>query len=124
MANRTGFGLSSGDPAFFQLQYLGGAQTMRGFHTNRFAGKTALYDNAELRIKLFDFNSYLLPGTVGLIGFNDLGRVWMPGEQSDKWHNSYGTGVYVQPAQLILIQFVVGFSKEGSLPYISIGFRF
>jgi hypothetical protein len=124
IANRTGLGFAGGDPAFFQLMYLGGPQTMRGFHTNRFAGKTAVYDNLEMRIKLFDFNSYLLPGTVGLIGFNDLGRVWMPGESSCKWHDSYGTGVYVQPAQLILIQFVVGFSKEGSLPYISIGFRF
>ena len=28
----------------------------------------------EMRLKLFDFNSYLLPGTVGLIAFNDIGR--------------------------------------------------
>ena len=123
-ANRIGFGTVTGSPAFFQLMYLGGAQTMRGFHTNRFAGKTALYNNAELRIKLFDFNSYLLPGSVGLIAFNDVGRVWMPGESSSQWHDSYGTGLYIVPAQLVLIQFVTGFSREGSLPYISVGFRF
>jgi len=124
IATRVGVGTTVGDPSFFQLMYLGGKQTMRGFHTNRFAGKTALYNNLEMRLKLFDFNSYLLPGTVGLIAFNDVGRVWLPGESSTKWHDSYGTGIYIVPAQLLVIQAVVGFSKEGSLPYISIGFRF
>jgi hypothetical protein len=77
-----------------------------------------------LRIKLIDFNSYLLPGTVGLVAFNDFGRVWMPGEPSSQWHDSYGTGIYIVPAQLVLLQGVIGFSKEGSLPYISVGVRF
>jgi len=124
LANRTGFSTTVGDPAFFQLNYLGGPQTMRGFHTNRFAGKTALVNNLEFRVKLFDFNSYLLPGSVGLIAFNDFGRVWMPGESSNQWHDSYGTGLYIVPAQLVLIQGVMGFSKEGNLFYIAVGFRF
>ncbi|MEP7107340.1 MAG: BamA/TamA family outer membrane protein [Ferruginibacter sp.] len=124
IANRIGGGTAVGKPAFFQQLYLGGKQTLRGFHTNRFAGKTLLYNNLEMRLKLFDFNSYLLPGTVGLIAFNDIGRVWLPGQSSSKWHAGYGTGIYILPAQLLLIQGVVGFSKEGSLPYISIGFRF
>lgn len=124
VANRIGAATMIGDPSFFQLMQLGGAQTMRGFHTNRFSGKTALYNNLELRLKLFDFNSYVLPGTVGLISFNDVGRVWLPGESSSQWHDSYGTGLYIVPARLVVIQGVVGFSKEGSLPYISVGFRF
>ncbi|WP_222597002.1 hypothetical protein [Chitinophaga pinensis] len=77
-----------------------------------------------MRLKLFDFTSYLLPGTVGLIGFNDLGRVWMPGEQSHRWHDGYGGGLYVMPVDLFLIQAAVGFSEEGALPYITAGFRF
>lgn len=124
LANRVGAGTTVGQPAIFQQLYLGGKQSLRGFHSNRFAGKTILYNNLEMRIKLFDFNSYLLPGTVGLIGFNDIGRVWLPGESSSKWHDGYGGGIYIMPANLFLIQAAVGFSKEGSLPYISIGFRF
>ena len=124
IANRTGFGASVGNPDFFQLIQLGGTQTMRGFHTNRFSGKTAVYNNLEVRTTLFNFNSYLLPGTVGLIVFNDFGRVWMPGESSNQWHDSYGGGIYIVPAQLLLIQGVIGFSKEGSLPYITVGLRF
>ncbi|MFD2148531.1 hypothetical protein [Mucilaginibacter antarcticus] len=70
------------------------------------------FNNFEVRVKLFDFTSYLLPGTVGVVGFDDVGRVWSPGEKSDTWHMGYGGGVFFLPAQLILIQGVVGFSKE------------
>ncbi len=124
IANRIGTGTTVGKPTFFQMLGLGGAQIMRGFHTNRFIGKSILYHNLELRLKLFDFNSYLFPGTLGLIGFNDIGRVWVPGENSKEWHDSYGGGIYLIPARLVLIQAVVGVSKEGALPYITVGFRF
>jgi len=124
IANRAGLGTTVGDAAYFQLMKLGGAQNFRGFHTNRFTGKTIAYNNLELRLKVLDFSSYLLPGSLGIIGFNDVGRVWQPGESSDQWHDGYGGGIYLIPAQLVLIEGVVGFSKEGALPYISIGFRF
>jgi hypothetical protein len=123
-ANRTGAGTTIGDPAYFQLLKLGGPQTLRGFHTWRFSGKTMLYNNLELRLKLFNFNSYLLPGSVGVIGFDDIGRVWQPGERSTEWHNGYGAGLYIMPVELVLIQFSKGFSKEGSINYLTIGYRF
>lgn len=124
IANRIGGGTAIGDPMFFQQMQLGGPQNLRGFHSRRFTGNTMAYHNLEMRLKLFHFTSYLLPGTVGLIGFNDVGRVWNPGESSSRWHHGYGTGLYISPADLIFIQGVVGFSQEGTLPYISAGFRF
>jgi len=124
IANRIGGGTTIGDPAFFQMMQLGGIRTLRGFHTNRFTGKTMVYDNLDLRMKLFDFTSYIVPGSVGLLGFTDVGRVWQPGESSKFWHQGFGGGIYVIPAELILIQAAVGFSKESTLPYISIGFNF
>ncbi len=36
-----------------------------------------LYNNTELRIKVTDFRTYLLPGAIGIIAFNDIGRVWV-----------------------------------------------
>ncbi|SHN27471.1 BamA/TamA family outer membrane protein [Chitinophaga sp. CF418] len=124
MANRIAAGTTFGDPAYFQMMSIGGTQILRGFHTNRFVGKTAVYHNFELRLKLFDFTSYLLPGSVGLVGFNDLGRVWMPNESSSRWHDGYGGGIYIIPVELFLIQAAVGISEEGALPYITAGFRF
>lgn len=124
IANRVGGGTTIGDPTFFQMMQLGGIRTLRGFHTNRFTGKTMVYDNLDLRLKLFDFTSYIVPGSVGLLGFTDVGRVWQPGESSKFWHQGFGGGLYVVPADLILIQAAVGFSKESTLPYISVGFNF
>ncbi len=124
VANRTGAGTTVGDAAYYQQLKLGGPQTLRGFHTARFTGKSMLYNNLELRLKLFDFNSYLFPGAVGVIGFNDVGRVWSPGESSSQWHDGYGGGIYIIPAELIVIQFTEGISKETTLRYLSFSYRF
>jgi hypothetical protein len=124
IANRIGGGTTIGNAAYYQQLKLGGNQNLRGYYTWRFTGKTMAYHNLELRLKLADFTSYLLPGTLGVIGFNDVGRVWTPGENSSTWHDGYGGGLYFLPAQLIIVQAVVGFSHEGAYPYISAGFRF
>ena len=124
IANRVGGGTTFGNPEYFQLMQLGGVHNLRGYHTNRFTGRTMAYESLDLRLKLFDFTSYVVPGSFGLLGFNDVGRVWYPGQSSDKWHYGYGGGIYVVPADLILIQAAVGISKESTMPYISVGFNF
>ena len=124
IANRTGAGTTLGRAEYFQQFKLGGPQNLRGYYLWRFTGKNLVYNNFEVRLKLLDFTSYLLPGTLGLVAFNDVGRVWSPGEASARWHVGYGGGLYFLPAQLLLVQAVVGFSPEGTYPYVSAGFRF
>lgn len=124
LANRTGFETLIGDPLLFQYAQLGGENSLRGFNSKRFSGKTMLFNNLELRLKVLSFDSYLVPGTVGLIGFHDIGRVWIADESSSRWHNGYGGGFYFMPADLLVIQAVGGFSNEGFRPYLSLGLRF
>ncbi|WEK17504.1 MAG: hypothetical protein P0Y49_11930 [Candidatus Pedobacter colombiensis] len=124
IANRIGGGTTLGDPTFFQSMQLGGVNSLRGFNTNRFTGTTMFYNNLDLRLKLFNFTSYLVPGTVGMVGFTDIGRVWEKGEHSDRWHQGYGGGLYIMPGEVILLQASVGASKEASMLYLSIGFNF
>lgn len=124
IANRIGGGTTIGRPAFFQRMQLGGVNSLRGFNSRRFTGTSMAYYNIDLRLKLFNFTSYLVPGTVGLIGFNDIGRVWEKGESSRRWHHGYGGGLYIMPGEVILLQASVGFSKEATMPYFSIGFNF
>ncbi len=124
IANRTGGGTTLGSAEYYQQFKLGGTNNLRGFYYWRFTGKSIAYNNLEVRLKLLSFSSYLVPGTLGLVLFNDVGRVWAPGESSQQWHTGYGGGVYFLPAQLALLQAVVGFSKEGVYPYITAGFRF
>jgi len=113
-----------GDYEYFQAATLGGVQNLRGYRNFRFAGNAAVYNNVELRIKLFDFRSYLFPASVGLIGFNDVGRVWSPSMDSGRWHDGYGGGIYFTPANLVVLSAVVGRSEDGVLPYITFGVRF
>ncbi|WP_285008398.1 BamA/TamA family outer membrane protein [Pedobacter faecalis] len=124
LANRIGGGTVIGAPTFFQRMQLGGSSSLRGFNSRRFTGTSMAYHNLDMRLKLFNFTSYLVPGTVGLIGFNDVGRVWEKGEQSDRWHHGYGGGLYLMPGEVLLLQATVGFSREATLPYISVGFNF
>jgi outer membrane protein assembly factor BamA len=124
LATRFGGGVSFGNYEFYQAQILSGNTNLRGFRKTRFAGGRNLYQNTELRIKLFSFRSYLFPAQVGILGFNDIGRVWQKGETSDTWHHGYGGGIWLAPLNRLVISFMYGFSKEDSLPLIKAGFMF
>lgn len=124
IVNRIGGGTTRGRAGYYQQLQLGGDENLRGYYTGRFTGMSMAYDDFELRLKLLSFNSYLLPGTLGLVGFNDVGRVWSPNGSSGTWHDGYGGGVYFLPAQLIFVEGVVGFSNEGTYPYITVGYKF
>ena len=123
ITNRTGGGAVFGDPEYFQKERLGGLNNLRGFNTGRFTGNQMLYNDLEMRLKLFDFRSYLLPGSVGIIGFNDIGRVWTPGQKSNKIHAGYGGGFYIIPAQMLVFEVTVGASRERVVAYFTLGVR-
>jgi len=78
----------------------------------------------DLRIKLGDFQTYLFPGSIGLLVFNDLGRVWVKGENSHQWHDGYGGGVWISPLKRFVITASYGQSSEGGLMLVSWGFLY
>jgi hypothetical protein len=61
---------------------------------------------------------------VGLIVFNDIGRVWYTGEDSKKWHYVAGGGVYYNPFNLAILSATVGYSKEERVFNFSLGSKF
>ncbi|MBB2145433.1 BamA/TamA family outer membrane protein [Pedobacter sp. LMG 31464] len=124
LADRFGGGITVGKPAFYQNLFLGGQGNLLGYRQFRFAGQHSFYNNVELRAKLGDFVSYVLPGQVGLMGFYDVGRVWATNEKSDAWHHGVGGGVYFAPASLTIFRFIMGHSNEGWYPYVSMNFRY
>jgi hemolysin activation/secretion protein len=113
-----------GNAAFYQSAFIGGHENLLGYPQYRFAGKHSFYNNLELRIRLADIASYIIPGQFGITGFWDIGRVWEKNDNSDKWHNGGGGGIYFAPASVFAVSFVVGYSKEGVYPYITMGLRF
>ncbi len=109
---------------YFQTMNLGANNNLRGFRKNRFSGTSLLYGSVEMRVKLFESKSYIFPGAVGLIGFNELGKVWLKGTPSDTWHYSYGGGLYYAAYNFVLLSATMAFSKEDQLFNFSIGTRF
>lgn len=124
LANRTGGGLTFGNQAFYQSNYIGGQGNLLGFRSFRFGGQHSLYNNLELRTKLANVGGYVLPGQFGITAFFDTGRVWVKDDQSDEWHYSYGGGLYYAPAILTVLQAQLAHSKEGYYPYITMKFRY
>jgi hypothetical protein len=103
-----------------------GSSTDRGYRSHRFAGDSSLYGNVEVRAYMGPprFES-IFPIRFGVVGFVDVGRVWLEGENSQKWHPSAGGGVLAKPVgTAIVLRAVVADGDEGILLYIGSGFRF
>jgi hypothetical protein len=109
---------------YFQAFTLGANNYLRGYRKNRFSGQSVLYQTTELRVKLFESKSYIVPGAVGLIAFNEVGRVWVKNETSRKWHDDFGGGLYYSPYNFAIISATIAHSPEGNLFNFSIGTKF
>ena len=109
---------------YFQALSLGDNNFLRGFRKDRFLGQSLLYQTTELRVKLFESGSYLFPGAIGLIGFNEVGRVWVKNEISHVWHDDFGGGIYYSPYNFNLISATIAHSKENNLFNFSISTKF
>ncbi|MBL7698743.1 MAG: BamA/TamA family outer membrane protein [Chitinophagaceae bacterium] len=124
VADRVGGGFTIGKSAFYQSLFIGGHENLLGYRQYRFAGEHMIYNNFEVRMKIANFTGYIIPGQFGAVGFFDVGRVWIDDEHSDVWHSGVGGGLFFAPAQIVVINVIAGYSKEGWLPYVTMGFRF
>jgi len=124
LANRTGGAFTWGRPAFYQSAFLGGQGNLYGYRQYRFAGNHMLYNNLELRLKIAQTVSYILPGQLGMTFFYDAGKVWADTGDSKTIHQGYGGGFYFAPANLAVIQLMAGHSTEGWYPHFKLGLRF
>jgi hypothetical protein len=124
LANRTGAGFTWGETAFYQSAFLGSQDNLLGFRKFRFAGDDLAYNNLELRVTLPRFTPSILRGKAGVIGFYDVGRVWVKGEESKELHHGYGGGVFLVPLNRVLLRAVAGFSNEGLQATVALRQRF
>ncbi|MGZ3924227.1 MAG: BamA/TamA family outer membrane protein, partial [Flavisolibacter sp.] len=119
-ATRNGYSTLDGKPEFYQYNWIGGGATLRGFRRQRFAGRSSVYTDNELRW-ITNMNGYLFKGKIGLMGFIDQGRVWMPEETSHTWHVGYGGGLMISPFNKIAASFYYGISEDDHLIHIRLG---
>ena len=83
-----------GQYPFYAGATIGGIESVRGYNQDRFSGDAALFGQAELRMFLTNLN-LILRSKFGINAFVETGRVWVTGEDSKKWHPSYGLGLWL-----------------------------
>jgi outer membrane protein assembly factor BamA len=113
-----------GDVPYHEAAYIGGANTLRGFARQRFAGDASVFGSAELRVPITRVY-ILVPGQLGVFALGDAGRVFLDGESSDKWHTAIGGGLWVSlvdPATAMSLS--VADSEEGTSVYVRLGMSF
>ena len=107
---------------FYQAATIGGHDGLRGFRQQRFTGKQSFYNSSDIRYNLRKLKSGLAPMSVGLFTGFDIGRVWNPNLESDKWHNTYGGGIWINFAELVSGQLGVFKSPEDYRVTFGVGF--
>lgn len=125
IANRIGFAHNTSNKFdFFNASILGGKSNLRSTRRTRFYGQTSFYHNLDLRLKLFSFRSYIFPGQFGVLAFHDTGRVWLEGEDSDKWHTGTGFGLWISPLNTFVLNVNYAFGEDENLPTVGLRFFF
>tara|TARA_B100000809_G_scaffold266900_1_gene332720 strand:+ start:7941 stop:11600 length:3660 start_codon:yes stop_codon:yes gene_type:complete len=109
---------------FYQAASIGGENGLRGFRNQRFTGKRSYYQNTDIRYSFNDMKTALIPIKIGLFGSFDYGRIWITEETSEKWHTSYGGGLFVSGAQLLSAKLGLYNSIEGTRLSFGLGFGF
>ncbi|MFD2246419.1 hypothetical protein [Pontibacter ruber] len=127
-AGRLGASHNWGDFRFYQANTLGGMDNLRGYRRTRFAGRSALYGNAEARLQLFDFNLYLTPGKLGVLGLIDAGRVYQEGDGKQAFfrslHTGIGGGLWADIMQKNVISVTYAIGEDEELVTLDFGFFF
>jgi hypothetical protein len=111
-----------GEPPFYELAFLGGESSLRGYRRNRFAGDQSAYGIGEVRLRFAKFSGFL-PGEAGIFGLGEIGRVFSAVDETKTWHRSLGGGLFISLVDRAFV-FVGGaaHSREGTLGYFGIGF--
>ena len=104
--------------------YLGSDDNLRGYRKERFAGKSKFYNQAELRLRLANFKTYLFPAAFGIMAFFDAGRVWKDEDTDKKMFTGYGGGIWFSPLRRLLITLSYAVSKEDKIPLVGLGWKF
>ena len=124
LAIRLGGAHNIGDFPFYDANTLGGRANLRGFRGTRYAGRSSIYQNIDLRFKLLNVSTYVAIGELGVLGFFDNGRVWTDDESSRQWHQGYGGGLWLNLFDQFVLTGTMDSSSEERTFTLSFGFMY
>ena len=112
------------DFQFYQGATLGANNGLRGYRNERFTGKSSFVQSTDIRWNFTDLKTGILPISLGVYGGIDYGRVWVDGEDSDRWNNSIGGGFFVNLAKMMSANISAFNSDDGMRIAFKMGFGF
>lgn len=123
LANKTKAHVMIGDDfEFYQGATIGANDGVRGFRFQRFTGNTSFYNSMDIRYNFRKLKSGFAPMNLGFYTGFDIGRVWLTDEDSKKWHNSYGGGLWLKIAEMATANIGVFSSVEDTRFSFRLGF--
>jgi hypothetical protein len=104
---------------------------LRGYDLNRFAGDASVVGNLDVFVPIGKYSA-IVPLRFGIHGIADVGRVFVAGETSHKWHPGAGGGIWlaVRAAGAGLGEYAIAMSvsvvqsNEGTSFYLTSAFNF
>jgi hypothetical protein len=106
---------------FQEAAFIGDPSTVRLGRQNRYAGDASVYGQSELRLFLTKFY-FLAPADFGVLGLADVGRVFLDGEESDRWHAAGGGGIWASFLdRSYMVSLSLAKSSERTAVYFRIG---
>jgi len=108
---------------FHQGATLGGNYDLRGFRNERFLGNQSFYQSSDIRWNIGKIRKSIVPMSYGILGGFDYGRVWLKGEDSQKWHQSIGGGLWINGLNVVTGR-ITFFKSAGEASRIDFGLGF
>ena len=113
-----------GDYPWYDAAFVGGPETLRGWRAGRFAGDASVYGSGELRLHVMD-GHFLVPSMWGLLGFADVGRVWVDVDSPGSAHWGFGGGLWWGLlGTMNIVSLELGVSEETTALYLEWSFTF
>ncbi|MFT7592031.1 MAG: hypothetical protein ACI9UJ_001960 [bacterium] len=113
LATRVGFDYVGGSPEIYYYPTLGVNTYLRGYRNDRFTGDKVFYTNVEWRLPIVNWKNRILPMKIGVGLAADLGRVWFPGQTSQKWHAGYTGSVSINILDFLMVVPSGSYSEDG-----------
>ena len=112
------------DYEFYHAATLGGNRSLRGYRNHRFNGKQAFYHSTDLRTALGIWENKFLPFVYGVTAGFDYGRVWIPGENSEQWHNNYGGAIWLSAGLAVTGTLGIYHGGDGNRLAVTLNFKY
>ena len=112
------------DYEIYHAAAIGGNRSLRGYRNHRFNGKQAFYHSTDLRTALGLWENRFLPIVYGVTAGFDYGRVWTPGEDSERWHNNYGGSIWISAGLAVTGNIGLYHGSDGNRLSVMLNFKF